>query len=139
MLDISTPGRGGPDARFSGASGWWRWTGDHLKAAARYVALDPLRARRVARAQDWPHSSPRAHIAGVDDGLVSVQPLRDRLGDFAALLETEPNGPAFDALRRNAPIGRPLGSPAFLDAVSRRLGRPVTPAKRGRKPKAAGL
>lgn len=103
------------------------------------LTLDPLCARWVARATDWPHSSPRAPIAGVDDGLVSVQPSRDRVGDFAGVLETDPDDPAFAALRRNAPIGRPLGSPVFLDAVSRRPGRPATPAKRGRKPKAAGL
>jgi len=32
-------------------------------------------------------------------------------------------------------IGRPLGDEAFLDAISRRLNRVVTPRKRGRKPK----
>ncbi len=30
-------------------------------------------------------------------------------------------------------IGRPLGDDAFLDAISRRLNRVVTPRKRGRK------
>ena len=27
---------------------------DHLIAAARYVALNPVRARLIARAEDWP-------------------------------------------------------------------------------------
>ena len=35
----------------------------HLMAAARYVALNPVRARIVERAQDWPWSSARAHLA----------------------------------------------------------------------------
>ncbi|MGA8652480.1 MAG: hypothetical protein WB677_18035 [Xanthobacteraceae bacterium] len=35
-------------------------------------------------------------------------------------------------------IGRPLGDEAFLDAISRRLNRVVTPRKRGRKPKGDG-
>ena len=38
-------------------------------------------------------------------------------------------------LGRSELIGRPLGDDAFLDAISRRLIRAVTPRKRGRKPK----
>ena len=41
----------------------------------------------------------------------------------------------FAALRRSELIGRPLGDDAFLDAISRRLNRVVTPRKRGRKSK----
>ena len=52
----------------------------HLMAAARYVALNPVRARLVAQAQDWAWSSARAHLAGEDDGLVRVAPLLDRVG-----------------------------------------------------------
>src|SRR5271163_2576578 len=39
----------------------------HLMAAVRYVSLNPVRACLVARAEDWPWSSARAHLAGVDD------------------------------------------------------------------------
>jgi hypothetical protein len=39
---------------------------------------------------------------------------------------------------RNAElIGRPVGSPAFLEAVACKLGRTVAPGKRGRKPPSA--
>ena len=41
----------------------------HLAAAARYVSLNPVRARLVARAQDWRWSSVRANLDGRDDGL----------------------------------------------------------------------
>jgi putative transposase len=44
----------------------------HLMLAARYVALNPVRARLVQRPQDWAWSSLRAHLAGRDDGLVTV-------------------------------------------------------------------
>ena len=53
---------------------------DHLMAAARYVAMNPVRARLVERAEDWPWSSVRAHLAGRDDGLVEVGPLLSRSG-----------------------------------------------------------
>jgi putative transposase len=108
---------------------------DHLIAAARYVALNPVRARLAARAQDWPWSSVRAHLAGRDDGLVSVRPLLDRAPRFADLVESEPDEASWTALRRAELIGRPLGAPAFLEAVARQLGRAVAPAKRGRKPR----
>ncbi len=37
---------------------------EHLAAAARYVALNPVRAKLVARAEDWRWSSARAHLRG---------------------------------------------------------------------------
>jgi putative transposase len=37
----------------------------HLFAAARYVALNPVRAGLATRAEDWPWSSARAHLAGL--------------------------------------------------------------------------
>ena len=61
---------------------------DHLLAAARYLALNPVRARLVRRARDWRWSSVRAHLAGTDDELVSVRPLLDRMRRFADLVAT---------------------------------------------------
>jgi putative transposase len=57
---------------------------DHLMAAARYVALNPVRAGLAARAEDWRWSSARAHLEGRDDGLVSVGPLVERCGGHFA-------------------------------------------------------
>jgi putative transposase len=54
---------------------------------------------------------------------------------FADLLDADPDDPALAALRRNELIGRPLGDCAFQDAISRRLGRAITPGKPGPKPK----
>jgi putative transposase len=62
----------------------------HLMAAARYVSLNPVRARLAPRAWDWPWSSVRAHLAhlaGADDELVQVRPILDREPGFAAMLE----------------------------------------------------
>jgi putative transposase len=106
----------------------------HLMSAARYVALNPVRAGLVAKAQDWPWSSVRAHLLGRDDELVAVQPLLERAPRLADLTESEADAAAYAALRGAEVIGRPLGAPDFLAAVARRLGRSVTPRKRGRKP-----
>ena len=54
-------------------------------------------------------SSVRAHLAAQDDGLVSVQPVLDRIADFASLVRTDADDPAFTALRAAEQTGRPLG------------------------------
>ena len=99
----------------------------HLMAALRYVALNPVRARLVARAQDWPHSSVRAHLAGRDDGLVRVAPALDRAPNFADLLTPDGFEEDFTSLRRSELIGRPLGDGGFVKAIERRLGRVLAP------------
>jgi putative transposase len=59
----------------------------HLMAAVCYVSLNPVRARLVARAEDWPWSSVRAHLAGADDELFTVRPVLERTSSFAELRE----------------------------------------------------
>jgi putative transposase len=51
----------------------------HLMRAVRYVSLNPVRARLVSRAEEWEWSSVRAHLAGVDNELVAVRPILDRV------------------------------------------------------------
>ncbi len=76
-----------------------------------------------------------AHLAGRDDGLVSVRPLIDRAPHFADLIEGEADAVAFVRLRRSELIGRPLGSAGFVAEIEKRLGRALAPGKRGRKPR----
>ncbi len=109
---------------------------EHLMTAARYVALNPVRARLVKRAEDWRWSSAAAHLAGRDDGLVSVAPLLGRCaGGFADLIATEPPPEALSALRAAETIGRPLGSEAFLSRLAAIAGRDPRPKRRGPKPR----
>jgi putative transposase len=110
---------------------------DYLAAALRYVALNPVRARLVGRAQDWRWSSTRAHLRGRDDGLTALQPIKDRFPRFADLLATEAAPEAFERLRAAESIGRPLGSDRFLARLERRTGRTLKPARRGPKPAGA--
>ena len=107
----------------------------HLAAAARYVALNPVRAGLVSRAEEWEWSSVRAHLAEQDDGLVTVAPLLDRYGDFAAFLGGEEDQQATRAVRRGESTGRPAGSPAWLMALEKATGRALLPRKPGRKPR----
>ena len=100
---------------------------NHLESAVRYVSLNPVRARLVRRAEDWPWSSVRAHLAGKSDGLVTVSPVLDRFPDFAEMLEIEPGGIEMNALRKAESSGRPLGTKAWAESLG------VTVGKRGRK------
>ena len=107
----------------------------HLAAALAYVALNPVRARLVARARDWRWASTRAHLSGRDDGVTALAPIRSRIPDFAAFLAGAEDAEAFARLRAAESIGRPLGDDGFLAAVERLTARFLRPGKRGPKPK----
>jgi putative transposase len=77
----------------------------HLMRAVRYVSLNPVRARLVAKAEDWKWSSVRAHLAGTDDTLVTVRPVLDRVACFADLLQSGPSEDYAD-LRNRQPHRR---------------------------------
>ena len=78
----------------------------HLLTAVRYVALNPVRARLVRKAEDWPWSSVRAHLRGQDDGLVTVRPVLDRVDRFADLIESETESASPPCARRRPPAVR---------------------------------
>ena len=105
----------------------------HLMHAARYVALNPVRARLTERAEDWPWSSARAHLAREDDELVEVAPLLERTGDFAAFLGSDEDQQATRALKMAETTGRPLGNAGWVAALEERSGRTLAAQKRGRK------
>jgi putative transposase len=112
----------------------------HLMTGVRYVSLNPVRARLVARAEDWPWSSARAHLAGCDDLLVTVKPVLDRVGDFARLLAPHPgDNAAFAALRSAEGTGRPLANAEFIAGLERLLGRPIARRAPGPKPRETRL
>ncbi len=111
----------------------------HLIHAARYVALNPVRARLCERAEDWPWSSARAHVAGRDDALVLVAPLLERIGDFGAFLGAAEDQQATRRLRMAETTGRPLGGAGWIAALEQASGRSLAPRKRGPKPKAEAI
>jgi putative transposase len=106
----------------------------HLIAAVRYVSLNPVRARLVARAEEWPWSSVRAHLAGRDDELVAVAPLLRRVTDFAALIApADDDEPSFVRIRAAEGTGRPLGNADFIAGLEQILRRPLARRAPGRK------
>lgn len=107
----------------------------HLVTALRYVALSPLRARLVAKPQDWRWSSTSALPAGRDDGVVKVAPALERVGDFAAFLgEDFDEVLSYAALRKAESVGRPVGSAEWLANMEQRTGKTLAPRKRRPQP-----
>ena len=82
-------------------------------AAFRYVALNPMKAGLVTRAEDWPWSSVAAHLAGRDTPYVLVEPALSRGADFAGLVagvRSIRSGPACSGPSSSAvPSGRRRG------------------------------
>ena len=111
----------------------------HLIAAARYVAMNPVRAGLAPCAGDWPWSSARAHLTGRDDALVTVAPLLERIGDFAGFLAAAEEPEAAQKLRASETTGRPLGGDDFIHDLERRLGRKLTRGRPGPAPSTPSL
>ncbi|MBN2024184.1 MAG: hypothetical protein JW809_15480 [Pirellulales bacterium] len=104
----------------------------YLLAAARYVELNPVRARLVEEAEGWPWSSARAHLSGRDDRLVKTAPLLAMVADWRGFLNSAVREEEIEDLRKHGRTGRPLGSPTFLDRLETLVGRILTPRKGGR-------
>lgn len=109
----------------------------HMLAAARYVPMNPVRAGLVERQQDWPWSSARAHLAGKDDGVVSVASLAGWIDDFAVFLGHPEDEAAIGRLLRSASTGRPAGAMDWLAELERTTQRPLAAQRRGPKPRHA--
>jgi putative transposase len=103
-------------------------------AAARYIELNPVRAGLVARAEQYPWSSARAHLLGRDDGVVKVLPLLTRVGEWNALLGESAPQEMVDEFHKHESTGRPLGSDEFVDRLEGALDRVLRPLKPGPRP-----
>jgi len=106
----------------------------YLLNSVRYVELNPVRAKLVAKAEDYRWSSARAHLNGDDDMVVKVKPMLDRVESWAELLASGDQA-AFDELRMHERTGRPLGQDSFVDRMSLLAGRTLGRKKPGPKRK----
>jgi putative transposase len=110
----------------------------HAWAALGYVERNPVRAGMTAAADQWPWSSARAHVTGVDESaLLDMDGWRTcwTPPQWRQALEVGVGESFFEQrIRQATRTGRPLGAEGFASALERMLNRPLTPAKRGRKP-----
>ena len=107
----------------------------YLLAAARYVELNPVRAKLTPDAEHWPWSSAKAHLSGRDDRLAKVAPLLAMVNDWRGFLSSAMREEELRDLREHGRTGRPLGSATFVERLEAMVGRMLAPQKGGRPSK----
>jgi putative transposase len=107
----------------------------HALAAARYIEQNPVRARLVAKPEEWPWSSARAHLTGRSDGLTDIDALGSLVGGWDAFLGSRLDDAGLEAIRRGERTGRPLGDAGFVQRLEASTGRQLARRKRGPKPR----
>jgi putative transposase len=107
----------------------------HLHRAVRYVLLNPVVAGLASSAAAWPHSSAAAHLGLRGDEVVDLAALDRRISDWRGLLAELVSTPDADEIELHQRTGRPLGEPAFVDALEERLGRRLRRRRPGPQPK----
>ena len=105
----------------------------YFLTAARYVELNPVRARIVSKAEDYRWSSASAHLSGEDDTLVKVAPLLEMVDDWEEVLAAEVEEQRLREIRKYECTGRPLGSMSFVERLESTLGRSLQRQKPGPK------
>jgi putative transposase len=105
--------------------------------ALRYIELNPVRAGFVRNAWDWPWSSARAHVTGVDEtGMLNMElwgKYFDKIQWKEFLLEGLNKTDETDLIRVANRTGRPIGSEDFIRSLEKTTGRSLFPKKRGPK------
>ena len=107
----------------------------YLLAAARYIELNPVRAKLTLDAEQWPWSSARAHLSGRDDRLAKVAPLLAMVNDWRGFLNSAIREEELRDLREHGRTGRPLGNATFVERLEAIVGRVLHPQKGGRPSK----
>lgn len=99
----------------------------HLFNGVRYVLMNPVRAGLVARADQWPFSSVRAHVRGRSDGIVDPSHLAELVDDWRIFLSQDLDCASAEQMRLHQRTGRPLGSEDFLRSLEPIAGRALLP------------
>ena len=109
---------------------------EYLLSAARYVERNPVKAKLVRRAEDWPWSSAASHAAGRGDAVAQGDWLTGLTAGWVCSWAEFLGGPddpgLAAAMRRCENTGRPLGATTFLGQLEALLGRPLLPRTPGR-------
>ncbi len=108
----------------------------YLMVAARYIELNPVKARLVSKPELWKYSSANSHIYGKEDVLLSrTSPLNEMIEDWKEFLRLTTAEQDIKMLQQHERTGRPLGSDGFLTRLEKSIGRLLKPKRPGRKPK----
>jgi putative transposase len=109
---------------------------EHLWAAIRYVERNPVRARMVRKAENYPWSSAAAHCGLREDPVLSPLPKGGLPeSEWAAWLTEKDDETMLARLRLNTRTGRPAAGKRFVTALESKLGRKLLAKSVGRPKK----
>lgn len=104
----------------------------YLLSVARYVEMNPVRAKLTRDPRLWRWSSAKAHLTGKDDGFVAVAPLLEMVGDWRRFLRSGTEEELV-RIRKHEMTGRPLGTDSFVEKLETLLKRSLKRKKPGPK------
>jgi putative transposase len=112
-------------------------SGSHIKESIRYVELNPVRAKMVEKAWQYPWSSARAHL-GKPYNWIQLEQIEDilKVENYKAYLQGKEDEDFLKRVREMTKKNLALGSSEFIVKLEGLLGRSVSP-KMGR-PKKTG-
>ena len=108
----------------------------YLWAVARYIEQNPIRAKIVSRAEEFSHSSARAHINGIKDDVLGEELFsQGQRRDYAKFVNSLGSENEMNEIRFYTRTGRPLGSEQFVSKMEKKLQRRFTLKCSGRPKK----
>jgi len=115
----------------------------YLLACCRYIELNPVRARMVARAEDYLWSSYRARMGMSGEGVLKLHPVyqamgaseQERRAAYRSYVESAVANEELDRIRHATQSGNPLATDEFCMKLEADLQRQVVSRKRGRPAK----
>ena len=108
----------------------------YLWTVARYIEQNPVRAKIVKKAEDYPYSSAKAHIQGLQDEILGKALFKSRqMEDYVELMKAGIKDEEINNIRNHTRSGHPIDSESFIMKMERKLDRIFTVMPRGRPKK----
>jgi putative transposase len=107
---------------------------EYMLKCARYILLNPVRAKLVRRPSDWKWSSIHAHMKGEDE-IVDTAKLGEWVDDWEEFIAEGIGEDELADLRSHARNCLPAGSGGFIDGIEELAGRNLRPGIPGRPKK----
>ncbi len=102
----------------------------HFIASLRYVEQNPLRAKMVKNAWDYPYSSARYRVGLVkEDNVLSTNDMIESIKDYRDFLKIEPE--EIEVIKEKIRTGRQCGDDLFYEHIKLKFGKDLKPKKVG--------
>lgn len=106
---------------------------NHLYAAIRYVERNPVRAKIVEKAWQYPWSSAKSHIHKKEDLILSKNFFVEEIGDWQKYIDSQDNPQEINLFKKHIKTSRPLGDEIFIEKLKQITGHIIGKKKPGPK------